>query len=106
MEISRIIELSKNKAFTEEEKSEIREAAESAGLDIKFGGKCPNCYTDALAILRGRADQPIKPANSGKYTYLRNEPMMWNGTIIDQHTDESVIDEFVKYFPEFYKLND
>lgn len=104
MDLNRIIELSEKHSLTEEEKEEIRNAANEAEIEVRFGGKCPNCYNDALVMLRSKFAAANKPTDR-KWKYLRDSSQIWNGHIIDGNTPDEIVDEFVKLFPQFFELN-
>lgn len=76
MEKERIQKLAdKVERLTNEERAEVRQLAVEAGLNIKFGGKCKNCYKDALALLWDIVTRPADveegiPTASGNYLWL------------------------------------
>ena len=102
----RIKELSTKKNFTTEEKAEIRQMCADAGIEVKFGGRCLNCYTDAILLLRNHYGITNAVREDSKYVYLRDFPMRWNGILIDGTTPDETVEEFVKFFPQFFKLKE
>lgn len=107
MELNRILELAGKANYTTEEKKEIREAARVAGLSVVFGGKCLECYNDALMLMRnkiiGEQAEDDKTTKSGKWVYMKSEAVEWEGCIMDAATDDETIERFVKLFPNYYK---
>lgn len=115
MEKQEIIEkleylVSKIKSLNDDDKEIIRQLIESTPeLDIKVGGKCPNCWSDAVITLRNHygisSGKAIVDESSKKWKYLRDYSMVWNGIIIDATTPDEIIDEFVIYHPQFFEKN-
>ena len=98
---------------TDADKKNIRAIVEEFNVGgVNLRGRCPSCWQDAVLVLRnffgistGETDGDGKPdTGSKKWKYLRTSSMKWRGIIIDQCTPDEVIDEFVKYHPHFYKL--
>lgn len=98
---------------TDADKKNIRAIVEAFGVEgVNLRGRCPSCWQDAVLVLRnffgistGDTDGDGKPdTGSKKWKYLRTSSMKWRGIIIDQCTPDEVIEEFVKYHPQFYQL--
>lgn len=98
---------------TEEDKKSIRAIVDGFGVEgVTLRGRCPSCWQDAVLVLRnffgisgGDTDGDGKPdTGSQKWRYLRPTAMKWRGIVIDQCTPDGVIEEFVKYHPQFYEL--
>lgn len=98
---------------TDADKKNIRAIVnefEVGGVNLR--GRCPSCWQDAVFVLRnffgistGDTDGDGKPdTGSKKWKYLRTSSMKWRGIIIDQCTSDEVIEEFVKYHPQFFEL--
>lgn len=97
---------------TTEDKKTIRAIVKEFGVEgVNLRGGCPNCWSDAVLVLRnffgisgGDTDGDGQQDNPGKWLYLRKEAMLWRGQIMDSTTPSAVVDEFVKYHPQFYRL--
>lgn len=98
---------------TDDDKKNIRAIVDEFKVEgVNLRGRCPSCWQDAVLVLRnffGISTRDTygdgKPdTGSKKWKYLRTSSMRWRGIIIDQCTPDEVIDEFVKYHPQFYKL--
>lgn len=99
---------------TEADKKNIRAIVDEFGVDgVNLRGRCPSCWQDAVLVLRnffgisnGDTDGDGKPDNQNKkWIYKRKTSMKWRGLIIDQSTPDDIIDEFVKYHPQFFELS-
>ena len=97
-------------ALTADDRKAIREECEAAGLNVRFNGNCPNCYQDALHLLRHHytAEKASnEPVEGRKWLFVGNHPVMWNGRVrMDAFTPDEVVDEFVKFHPKYYRRND
>lgn len=94
-----------------DEKKAIRSECKRLELNIAFASGCPNCYHDALVLLRKHykytADHAETPANGRRWRWVGGNPVMWNGRILmDENTPDEIVDEFVKYHPMYYERND
>lgn len=118
MEKERILQLSvKADRLSTEEKAEVREAAKEAGLVIKFGARCKNCYADALALMWKAATATEEtaegiPTASGKYRWMhRGSRVMWfTGGLkytLSAGSSDDLIKRYIAENPgqELYKKN-
>lgn len=97
---------------TTEDKANIRQIVKEFDIQgVTLRGRCPNCWQDAVFVLRNffgvsanDCDGDGQPDTPHKYTYLRREAMLWRGILIDGNSPDEVVDEFVKFHPQFFKL--
>ena len=99
------------KSITADDKFIIKAIiSETPDLHIKLNGKCTNCWADAVLTLRNfygvTSGEALGSTSSKKWEYLRSIPMAWRGYTIDATTPDEIIDEFVKYHPQFFKLKE
>lgn len=99
------------KSLSADDKKAIRKmVAATPEISVKLDCKCPNRWADAVLTLRNIycvANEEAKPKNSNKrWQYLRKQSMVWRGMVIDDATPDTVIDEFVLFHPQFFKLRD
>ena len=95
----------------DEDRKAIRAIVKEFGVEgVNLRGNCPNCWQDAVIVLRNffgisanGTDGDVKPDTPHRYRYLRRDAMMWRGYLIDGETDPAVIDEFVKWHPQFFE---
>ena len=96
---------------TAEDKKNIRAIVKEFGVGgVNLRGSCPNCWQDAVLVLRNffgisanDTDGDGKPDTPHRWRYLRRDAMMWRGCIIDGNTPDEIIDEFVKWHPQFFE---
>lgn len=72
-------------------------------------GRCPNCWQDAVLVLRNFFAISTTETDSGdgsgigRWRFIGSTAMWWRGHIIDATTPEEIVDEFVKYHPQFFE---
>ena len=96
---------------TQKDKENIRAIVEEFGVaGCNIRGRCPNCWQDAVIVLRNffgisanDTDGDGHPDTPHRYRYLRRDAMVWRGHLIDGNTDTAVIDEFIKWHPQFFE---
>lgn len=95
------------------EKQTIYELLEELGISYKKTN-CKKCIDDYLNIIKEELgmieDASEESRFNSKYTYLKKRSYSWckfDGTrvIINEHTKEEDIDQFVKTHKGFYRLN-
>lgn len=86
----------------------LYEVMELLGLQFKKT-RCVRCLRDYYNIVReelGLIEDAAEVSSfNGKYTYILNRPVMWNGYRMDNSTDPAVISEFVKKHRGYYIIN-
>lgn len=91
-------------ALKKSDKTAIRKMCEEAGLGCKFETRCPDCYRDALLVLRqhyGISGKTCKPNHGWRYT--KDYTTYWRGHLLCETTPVNVIEEVVKYHPQFFE---
>jgi hypothetical protein len=94
---------------TAKDKEVIRSIVKEFGVDgCNLRSRCPNCWQDAVLILRNffgisSTEDPGEDGSIGRWKFVGTTSMWWRGNIIDATTPEDVVDEFVKYHPQFFE---
>lgn len=89
------------------EKKLIFQLAKELGLKFK-PTNCGKCLKDYVKIIKEELELIESAAEESgfdektEWVYLLNRPQSWHGHIIDQDTDPSVIEQFVKSHPVGY----
>lgn len=112
----KIIELSKKESLSNKDKNSIKTLCAENGIEVTFKSGCPNCYQDALALLRfafgiTAADVNGVETKSKKYDFVcKHKKIEYynNGAwyVLDGTSKDEEIEEFIKAVPnqQFYKL--
>lgn len=91
------------------DKAIIYQIAKELGLKFKETN-CNKCLGDYWAILKeelgiiGNASEASAFDSDVEFIYTRGKSVSWNGHSINQNTDPEIIKEFVKKFPDYYKV--
>lgn len=112
----KIIELSRKESLSNKDKSTIKTLCIENGIDVTFKSGCPNCYADALVLLRNAfeitaADVYGVETKSEKYDFVcKHKKVEYynNGAwhVLNETSKNEEIEEFIKAVPnqQFYKL--
>lgn len=92
---------------TSEDRKIIREIVNEFKIEgVNLRGNCPNCWQDAVLVLRNFFEvdkEEDKTEISKKWRFVGKTAMRWKGHLIDATTPDEVIDKFVKYHPKFFE---
>lgn len=95
---------------SEDKKHILQIVTEFEVQGVNLRGSCPNCWQDAVLVLRNffgvtsnDTDGDGNPDTPSKWRYLRSTPMLWRGYLIDGTTPDDIVDEFVKWHPQFFE---
>ena len=103
--IVRTLPTSPTAKLTDGEKKKVRRIIKEFGIEgVTFSSKCPNCWHDAVILLRNRFGVSATPAPEvaadKKWRYTRANAVTWNGKVIDANTPDDVLAEFARFFPQ------
>lgn len=99
-------------SLSDGQKEVIRTIVSDFGVEgVNLRGNCPNCWQDAVLVLRnffgvtsGDVDgDGVVDDTNAKWRFKGDHPLMWRGHLIDAHTDEDVIEQFVQFHPKFFE---